>query len=145
MFIEELEKEYKRLVVIEMSMLKRRIALENAWSDFTAELEKAERDSSVSDEEMEKLYDKNDKFSYVCDIARDREYNMGLLLNSMTEFIDRYNWGKKDMDFVNKYSDWCDIMDALDRIGNKRVKIRVTLEKGARAIEEELKILHEGS
>ena len=145
MFIEELKKEYKRLVVIEMSMLKRRIALENAWSDFTAELEKAERDSSVPDEEMARLYDKNDKFSRVCDIARDREYNMGLLLKSMTEVIDRYNWGEKDMDFINKYADWCDIMDALDRIGNKRVKIRVTLEKGARAIEEELKILHEES
>ena len=80
MFIEELEKEYKRLVVIEMSMLKRRIALENAWSDFTAELEKAERDSSVSDEEMTKLYDKIDKCSRVCHIARDREYDMALLL-----------------------------------------------------------------
>ena len=145
MFIEELKKEYKRLVVIEMSMLKRRIALENAWRDVTGELGNAERDSSVSDEEMAKLYDKNDKFSRVCDIARDREYNMGLLLNSMTEVIDRYNWGEKDIDFVNKYADWCDLMDALDRIGNKRVKIRVTLEKGARAIEEELKILHEES
>ena len=49
------------------------------------------------------------------------------------------------MNFVSKYADWCDIMDALDRIGNKRVKIRVTLEKGARAIEEELKILHKES
>lgn len=95
MFIEELKKEYKRLVVIEMSMLKRRIALDNAWSDFTAELEKVERDSSVSDEEMARLYDKNDKFSRVCDIARDREYNIGLLLNSMAEVIDRYGWGKK--------------------------------------------------
>ena len=145
MFIEELEKEYKRLVVIEMSMLKRRIALENAWSDFTAELENAERDSSVSDEEMARLYDKNDKFSHVCDVARDREYNMGLLLKSMAEFIDRYSWGKKDIDFVNKYADWCDIMDALDRIGNKRVKIKATFEKAATAIEEELKILHERS
>lgn len=95
MFIEELKKEYKRLVVIEKSMLKRRIALENAWSDFTAGLEKAERDSSVSDEEMDKLYDKNDKFSRVCDIARDREYNIGLLLNSMEGIIDHYEWGKK--------------------------------------------------
>ena len=145
MFIEELKKEYKRLVVIEMSMLKRRIALENAWSDFSAELEKAERDSAVSDEEVAKLYDKNDKFSYVCNIARDREYNMGLLLNSMAEVIDRYNWGEKDTDFVDKYSEWCEYMDALDRIGNKRVKIRATFEKAARAIEEELKILHEGS
>ena len=145
MFIEELEKEYKRLVVIEMSMLKRRIALENAWSDFTAEPENAERDSSVSDEEMARLYDKNDKFSHVCDVARDREYNMGLLLKSMAEFIDRYSWGKKDIDFVNKYADWCDIMDALDRIGNKRVKIKATFEKAATAIEEELKILHERS
>lgn len=95
MFIEELKKEYKRLVVIEMSMLKRRIALDNAWSDFSAELEKAERDSSVSDEEMARLYDKNDKFSRVYDIARDREYDIGLLLNSMAEVIDRYNWEKK--------------------------------------------------
>lgn len=95
MFIEELKKEYKRLMVIELSMFKRRIALENAWSDFTAELEKAERDSSVSNEEMARLYDKNDKFSRVCDIARDREYDIGLLLNSMAEVIDRYNWGKK--------------------------------------------------
>lgn len=95
MFIEELKKEYKRLVAIENSILKRRIALENAWSDFSAELEKAERDSAVSNEEVAKLYDKNDKFSYVCDIARDREYNIGLLLNSMAEVIDRYNWGKK--------------------------------------------------
>lgn len=95
MFIEELKKEYKRLVAIEMSMLKRRIALENAWSDFSAELEKAEEDSAVSDEEMAKLYDKNDKFSRVYDIARDREYNIGLLLNSMAEVIDRYDWGKK--------------------------------------------------
>lgn len=95
MFIEELKKEYKRLVAIEMSMLKRRIALENAWSDFSAELEKAERDSSVSNEEMARLYDKNDKFSRVYDIARDREYDIGLLLNSMAEVIDRYDWGKK--------------------------------------------------
>ena len=95
MFIEELKKEYKRLIAIELSMLKRRIALENAWSDFSAELEKAETDSAVSDEEMAKLYDKNDKFSYVCNIARDREYNMGLLLNRMEEIIDHYEWGKK--------------------------------------------------
>ena len=95
MFIEELKKEYKRLVVIEKSMLKRRIALENAWSDFTAELEKAERDNSVSDEEMARLYDKNDKFSHVCDIARGREYDIGLLLNSMEGIIDHYEWGKK--------------------------------------------------
>lgn len=145
MFIEELKKEYKRLVVIEMSMLKRRIALENAWSDFTEELKKAEKDSSVSDEEMDKLYDKNDKFSRVCDIARDREYNIGQLLTSMSEVIDHYNWDEKDIDFVNKYADWCDLMDALDRIGNKWVKIRVTFEKAARAIEEELKTLHEES
>lgn len=95
MFIEELKKEYKRLVAIEMSMLKRRVALENAWSDFSAELEKAETDSAVSDKEMARLYDKNDKFSRVYDIARDREYDIGLLLNAMAEVIDRYNWGKK--------------------------------------------------
>lgn len=95
MFIEELKKEYKRLMVIELSMFKRRIALENAWSDFNAELDKAERDSAVPDEEVAKLYDKNDKFSYVYNIARDREYNMGLLLNSMERIIDYYEWGKK--------------------------------------------------
>lgn len=95
MFIEELKKEYKRLMAIEVSMFRRRVALENAWSDFTAELEKAERDSSVSDEEMARLYDKNDKFSYVCGIARNRECNIGLLLNSMEGVIDHYEWGKK--------------------------------------------------
>lgn len=95
MFIEELKKEYKRLVAIEMSMLKRRVALENAWSDFSAELKKAEEDSAVSDEEMAKLYDKNDKFSYVCDIARNREDYIGQLLTSMSEIIDIYDWGKK--------------------------------------------------
>lgn len=95
MFIEELKKEYKRLVVIEMSMLKRRIALENAWSDFSAELEKAETDSTVSDEEMTRLYDKNDKFSRVYDIARNREDYIGQLLTSMSEIIDIYDWGKK--------------------------------------------------
>lgn len=91
MFIKELKEEYQQLVKLEMSMLKRRIALENAWSNFSAELEKAEENSAVSDEEMAKLYDKNDKFSYVCNIARDREYNMGLLLNKMAEIIDAYN------------------------------------------------------
>lgn len=95
MFIEELKKEYKRLVAIEMSMLKRRIALENAWSDFSAKLEKAEEDSAVSDEEMAKLYDKNDKFSRVYDIARNRENYIGQLLTSMSEIIDIYDWGKK--------------------------------------------------
>ena len=95
MFIEELKKEYKRLMAIELSMFKRRIALENAWSDFSAELEKAEEDSSVSEEEMARLYDRNDKFSYVCDIARNREYNIGQLLNSMEGIIDHYEWGKK--------------------------------------------------
>ena len=91
MFIEELKKEYKRLVVIEMSMLKRRIALENAWSDFTAELENAERDNSVSNEEMAKLYAKNDKFAYVVDIARNRENSISELLNKMVSIIDTYN------------------------------------------------------
>lgn len=95
MFIEELKKEYKRLVAIEMSMLKRRVALENAWSDFSAELEKAETDSAVSDEEMAKLYDKNDKFSHVYDIARNREDYIGQLLTSMSEIIDIYDWEKK--------------------------------------------------
>lgn len=95
MFIEELKKEYKRLAAIEMSMRKRRMALENAWSDFSAELKKAEEDSAVSDKEMAKLYNKNDKFSRVYNIARDREFDIGLLLNSMAEVIGRYNWGKK--------------------------------------------------
>lgn len=49
------------------------------------------------------------------------------------------------MKFVSKYADWCDIMDALDNIGRDQPEIRATLEKAARAIEEELKILHEGS
>ena len=49
------------------------------------------------------------------------------------------------MKFISKYAEWCEIMDALDSIGRDRPEIRVTLEKGARAIEEELKILHEES
>ena len=49
------------------------------------------------------------------------------------------------MKFINKYAEWCEIMDALDSIGRDQLEIRVTLEKGARAIEEELKILHEES
>lgn len=95
MFIEELKKEYKRLVVIEKSMLKRCIALENAWSVFNTELKKAESNSAVSDEEIARLYVKNDKFSYVCNIARDREYNIGRLLDSMADVIDRYNEHKR--------------------------------------------------
>ena len=91
MFAKELKQEYKRLVSLEMSMLKRRIALENAWSDFSAELENAERDNSVSDEEMAKLYAKNDKFAYVVDIARNRENSIGELLNKMASIIDTYN------------------------------------------------------
>lgn len=49
------------------------------------------------------------------------------------------------MKFVNKYAEWCEIMDALDSIGRDQLEIRATLEKAARAIEEELKILHEES
>ena len=49
------------------------------------------------------------------------------------------------MKFVSKYAEWCEIMDALDNIGRDRLEIRAALEKGARAIEEELKILHEES
>lgn len=49
------------------------------------------------------------------------------------------------MKFVSKYAEWCEIMDALDSIGRGQPEIRATLEKAARAIEEELKILHERS
>ena len=49
------------------------------------------------------------------------------------------------MKFVSKYAEWCEIMDALDSIGRDQPEIRATLEKGARAIEEELKILHKES
>lgn len=91
MFIEELKKEYKRLVELEMSMFKRRVALENAWGNFSAELEKAEENSAVPDEEMARLYDKNDKFGYVCGMARDRERKIGQLLNKMAEIIGAYN------------------------------------------------------
>lgn len=49
------------------------------------------------------------------------------------------------MKFVSKYAEWCEIMDALDSIGRDQLEIRATLEKAARAIEEELKILHEES
>lgn len=49
------------------------------------------------------------------------------------------------MKFVSKYAEWCEIMDALDSIGRNQLEIRATLEKAAKAIEEELKILHERS
>ena len=49
------------------------------------------------------------------------------------------------MKFISKYAQWCEIMDALDSIGRDQLEIRATLEKAARAIEEELKILHERS
>ena len=49
------------------------------------------------------------------------------------------------MKFVNKYAEWCEIMDALDNIGRDRLEIRAALKKAAKAIEEELKILHEES
>lgn len=49
------------------------------------------------------------------------------------------------MKFISKYAKWCEIMDALDSIGRDQLEIRAILEKGARAIEEELKILHEES
>lgn len=47
------------------------------------------------------------------------------------------------MKFVSKYAEWCEIMDALDGIGRDQPEIRAILEKAAKAIEEELKILHE--
>lgn len=90
MFIEELKKEYKRLTALELSMLKRRMALENAWSDFSAELSKAEY-SNITDKELERLYDKNDKFSYVYNIACEREHNIGELLDEMATIIDTYD------------------------------------------------------
>ena len=46
------------------------------------------------------------------------------------------------MKFVDKYAEWCEIMDALDNIGRDQPE-RAILEKAAKAIEEELKILHE--
>lgn len=49
------------------------------------------------------------------------------------------------MKFVSKYAEWCEIMDMLDSIGRDRPEIKATLEKAAKAIEEELKILHERS
>lgn len=49
------------------------------------------------------------------------------------------------MKFVSKYAEWCEIMDALDSIGRDRLEIRAALEKAAKAIEEELKILHKES
>lgn len=91
MFIDELKREYKRLVSLETSMLKRRIALENAWSDFTSKLETAESDNTITDIELEQLYAKNDKFAYIVDIARNRESGIGELLNKMAEIIDAYN------------------------------------------------------
>lgn len=49
------------------------------------------------------------------------------------------------MKFIEKYAQWCEIMDALDSIRRDQPEIKATLEKAAKAIEEELKILHEGS
>ena len=49
------------------------------------------------------------------------------------------------MKFINKYAEWCEIMDALDSIGRDQTEIREILEKAAKAIEKELRILHEGS
>ena len=47
------------------------------------------------------------------------------------------------MKFINKYAEWCEIMDALDSIERDQPEIRAILEKAAKAIEEELRILHE--
>lgn len=90
MFIEELKKEYDQLTKLELSMLKRRMALESAWSNFSEELSKAEY-SNITDKELERLYDKNDKFGYVYGIACDRERNIGLLLDKMASIIDTYD------------------------------------------------------
>lgn len=49
------------------------------------------------------------------------------------------------MKFISKYAEWCEIMDALDNIGRDQTEIRKILERAAKAIEEELKILHEES
>lgn len=49
------------------------------------------------------------------------------------------------MKFVSKYAQWCEIMDTLDSIERVQPEIRAILEKAAKAIEEELKILHEES
>ena len=49
------------------------------------------------------------------------------------------------MKFISKYAEWCEIMDALDSIGRVQPEIRATLEKAAKAIKEELKILQEES
>lgn len=91
MFINELKREYHRLVKLEMSMLKRRITLENAWSAFSKELGKAENNNNTTDEELEQLYVKNDKFAYVVDIARHRESSIGKLLDKMASIINTYD------------------------------------------------------
>lgn len=49
------------------------------------------------------------------------------------------------MKFAEKYAEWCEIMDALDSIGRDQLEIRAILERAAKAIEKELKILHEVS
>ena len=49
------------------------------------------------------------------------------------------------MQFAEKYAEWCEIMDALDSIGRDQLEIRAILERAAKAIEKELKILHEVS
>lgn len=45
--------------------------------------------------------------------------------------------------FIEKYSQWCDIMDALDTLTPSDADIRDTLTKAAKTIENELHIIHE--
>lgn len=47
------------------------------------------------------------------------------------------------MSFIEKYAQWCDIMDALDALTPNDINIRDILTKTAKTIENELHIIHE--
>lgn len=47
------------------------------------------------------------------------------------------------MSFIEKYAQWCDIMDALDTLKPNDTDIRDILTKTAKSIENELYIIHE--
>lgn len=49
------------------------------------------------------------------------------------------------MSFIEKYAQWCDIMDALDTLAVSDTDIRNILTKTAKTIENELHNIHERS
>lgn len=47
------------------------------------------------------------------------------------------------MSFIEKYAQWCDIMDALDTLSPSDTDARDVLTKAAKTIEKELHNIHE--